>query len=293
MDVDAQTVALIESNFDSEWTDAGGATHAPARSKERKRIVSLVPSLTETLCALGARERLVGCTAFCVHPDGLLKDPAVTKIGGTKTILREKLLALNPDLILTNLEENRREDIDFLKSRVECYIDNTRTLEAGLGSILNLGALTGLRQTAESFHAKGLETIQSIEARVQTLLKAGRQRPALFYAIWREPWMSINQDTFIHQMLTRCGARNVFANWSERYPTISFNDIVNAAPEIMWLSSEPYAFKDKHRAEWLSVPGLPAAQNGRVECVEGEWVCWFGVRQIEGMKYTFRSIWKT
>jgi len=292
VDVDAQTVALTDSIFDSDWTDAGGVTHATAQSKPRKRIVSLVPSLTETLCAVGGRESLVGCTAFCVHPDGLLKDSPVVKIGGTKTILREKLLALNPDLILLNLEENRREDIEFLKSRVECYIDYSRTLEAGLDSILNLGALLGVREPALSLYAKGNETLQSVESRVQANLKAGRPKPSLFYAIWREPWMSINCDTFIHQMLTRCGARNVFGNWTDRYPTVSFNDILKAAPEIMWLASEPYAFKEKHRAEWLNLPGLPAAQTGRVEVVDGELVCWFGVRQIEGMEYTFRSIWK-
>jgi len=285
-------VALIDSYFEADWNDAGRVRHAPSRVIERRRIVSLVPSLTETLCAVGGQSRLVGCTAFCVHPNGLLKDPAVTVVGGTKTVLREKILALKPDLILMNLEENTQEDIDFFQSRVECYVDGTRTLEEGLDTILKLGALLGVREPAKALYNQGMEGIKSIEARVALLVKSGRPRPAIFYAIWRDPWMSINCDTFIHEMLTRSGARNVFANWSERYPVVSFNDILSAAPDIMWLASEPYGFQEKHRAEWLNLPGLPAAQTGRVECIDGEQVCWFGVRQIAGLEYTFRSLWK-
>ncbi len=290
--MDAQTVALINSDFETEWADAGGVKHAPAHATERRRIVSLVPSLTETLCSIGGQNRLVGCTAFCVHPQGLLKNPAVTVVGGTKTVLCEKVLALKPDLILMNLEENKKDDIEFFRSRVECYMDWTRTLETGLESIVKLGALIGAREPATNLYKQGIDGIKTIEARVSALLKSGRPRPALFYAIWREPWMSINGDTFIHEMLTRSGARNVFANWTERYPTVSFNDILSAAPDIMWLPSEPYSFQEKHRAEWLNLPGLPAAQTGRVECVDGEQVCWFGVRQIAGLEYTFRSLWK-
>jgi ABC-type Fe3+-hydroxamate transport system substrate-binding protein len=259
---------------------------------QRQRIVSLVPSLTETLCSIGGRERLVGCTAFCVHPDGLLKDSRICKVGGTKTVLRDKLLALNPDLILMNLEENTLEDIAFFRDRVECYIDGTKTLEDGLQSIVHLGALIGAAAKAQELYAQGCEALAKVSDSQDRAQKEGRSAPTVFYAIWREPWMTINRDTFIRDMLTRCGARNVFDDHAKRYPEVSWDDIHAAQPDIVWLSSEPYRFKEKHLAEWSNPESAGKAQIKRVELVDGEQVCWFGVRQIAGMEYTFDRLWK-
>jgi iron complex transport system substrate-binding protein len=277
--------------FAQPFTDAGGETHAP--QKPRQRIISLVPSLTETLCALGGRERLVGCTAFCVHPEGLLKDANVIKVGGTKTVLREKLLALKPDLLLMNMEENTLEDIAYFRERVECYLDGTKTLEDGLESILNVGALIGAETTARDFYQRGQATLAKIDAARAERIKQGGGAPRVFYAIWREPWMTINRDTFIHAMLERCGAQNIFAAHAKRYPEVSLQEILDAKPEIVWLPGEPYRFKEKHRAEWSNLPVTARAPIQRVELVDGEFVCWFGVRQIAGMEYTFRQLWKS
>jgi ABC-type Fe3+-hydroxamate transport system substrate-binding protein len=275
------------------WTDAGGVQHDPARAMRRQRIVSLVPSLTETLCVLGGQSRLAGCTAFCVHPSGLLKDANIRKVGGTKTVLRDKVLDLKPDLILMNLEENTLEDIAFFRDRVECYIDGTKTLEDGLQSIIHLGALIGEHAKAMELHAQGSEVMAKVSGARTEALKEGRSAPTVFYAIWREPWMSVNRDTFIHDMLTRCGARNVFADREKRYPEVSWEEILAANPDVVWLSSEPYRFKEKHLAEWSNPGPAEKARNQRVELVDGEQVCWFGVRQIAGMEYTFDRLWKT
>jgi len=278
-------------NISNPFTDAGGVRHDPANATTHQRIVSLVPSLTETLCAVGGQSRLVGCTAFCIHPPGLLKNSPVLKVGGTKTVLREKLLALNPDLLLVNLEENTLEDIDFFKSRVECYINGVKTVQHGIATIRELGALVGTGDVAEKWALAAEGEIHTIKARVSEKINAGATRPRLFYAIWREPWMTINADTFIHDLLKECGAENVFASKSARYPAVTAEELIAAAPDIAWLPSEPFIFKQKHVEEFQKLYAVPASQTGRVELVNGDNVCWFGVRQIAGLPYTFARLW--
>jgi iron complex transport system substrate-binding protein len=261
-------------------------------SAKHLRIVSLVPSLTETLCALGGRAKLIGCTAFCIRPKGLLKDPGISVVGGTKTLVKDRILSLKPDLLLMNLEENNLEDIEYFKSRVECFINGTRTLEDGLRSILEVGALIGAGAQADDLYQQGQRELQAIRARVAEREAAGAARPKMFYAIWREPWMTINADTFIHDHLQALGAENVFASEkSSRYPEVTLERIRAAAPEIVWLPSEPFVFKEKHKLDFVNLPDLPATQNGRVELVDGDAACWFGVRQIEGMRSTYRQLW--
>ncbi|HYG75320.1 MAG TPA: helical backbone metal receptor [Planctomycetota bacterium] len=272
------------------WTDAGGMRHDPQEAPKRQRVVSLVPSLTETLCAVGGQPRLVGCTAFCIHPPGLLKNPAITVVGGTKTVLRDKLLALKPDLLLLNLEENTLEDIDYFKSRVECYVNGVKTVQHGINTIRELGSLIGTDSFAEPLARRAEETLAAVRAQVAALNTAP---PKLFYAIWREPWMTINADTFIHDHLKICGAQPLFGEKASRYPEVTLEELEAAAPEIVWLPSEPYVFKQKHVEEIRKLSSLPASQNGRIELVNGDNVCWFGVRQIEGLAYTFASLWKT
>jgi iron complex transport system substrate-binding protein len=277
--------------YRESFTDAGGVLHDCRDGNRRRRVVSLVPSLTETFCAVGGKDRLVGCTAFCIYPKGLLKDPAIVKIGGTKTVLREKLLALNPDLILCNLEENTLEDIDFFKSRVECYINGVKTVEDGIESIREVAALIGTHEKFETLATEIEAKLTEIKRESAERLKS-RPRPRLLYLIWREPWMAVNGDTFISHHLSTCGAEDVFQKRTERYPVVTVDEIREATPEIVWLPSEPYIFKEKHVEEIRKLGVLPATPNTRVELVDGEAVCWFGVRQLMGLPYTFAKLWQ-
>jgi len=268
------------------WRDAGGVEHDRREAERHRRIVSLVPSLTETICAVGGRSRLVGCTAFCTRPPDLLKAADVVTLGGTKTVMRERLLALNPNLVLLNLEENRLEDIEFFKSRVECYINGVKTVEDGIATIRELGAL--ISDCSAGFQP-AVVLAQEATAVLQRIKQeaAGRQSPRkIFYAIWREPWMSVNRDTFIHSQLSLCGAQNVFADAPQRYPEVTLGQIRAEAPDMIWLPSEPYRFKQKHVDELRR----ELAFTGRIELVDGDNVCWFGARQIEGMAYTRRML---
>ena len=276
---------------DQVWKDAGGVVHSPDSVRPNRRVVSLVPSLSETFCAIGGREELVGCTAFCIEPKDLLKDARIVKVGGTKTVLREKVMALNPDLILTNLEENQLDDIDWFKTRLETYCNGVKTLQDGIASIRELGALIGRNEHAEKL-AREADT-ELAQLRAEASKQLATQKPLrILYAIWRDPWMTINHDTFIHDHLVACGGENVFgADESSRYPQVTLDAIRAAKPDVIWLPSEPYRFKEKHLADFAELTDVPAVRNGRVELVNGDNVCWFGVRQIEGMKYTVGRMW--
>jgi ABC-type Fe3+-hydroxamate transport system substrate-binding protein len=277
---------------DCAWTDAGGVSHHPSGSAKHRRIISLVPSLTETLCAVGGRSKLVGITAFCIFPQGLLKDPAITIVGGTKTVKRDALLGLKPDLLLLNMEENTLEDIDWFKSRVECYCNGVKTVADGIATIDEVASLIGTQEQAAPLIKPASEFKAAVEARVKARLDRGERRPRIFYPIWREPWMTINHDTFIDDHLRTVGGENVFSrDESSRYPTVTMEQIIAARPDVVWLPSEPYVFKEKHKAEFENLLKGPDAQKPRVELVNGDNVCWFGVRQLEGLEYTYGALW--
>jgi ABC-type Fe3+-hydroxamate transport system substrate-binding protein len=278
--------------YQQTWADAGGVAHDGRDAHRHQRIVSLVPSLTETLCAVGAKEKLAGCTAFCIKPGGLLKDPAITLVGGTKTVKRERLLALRPDLLLLNLEENTLEDIDYFKSRVECYVNGVKTVAQGIETLREVGALAGSLELGDSLARKAEDVLIQVTQRVVERTASGGRPPGVFYPIWREPWMTINGDTFIDSHIKTCGGTNVFAHLSARYPAVSPDEIRAAEPEIVWLPSEPYIFKQKHVEEIQNLLGGAESQNRRVELVDGDNICWFGARQAEGLAYTFRQLWK-
>jgi ABC-type Fe3+-hydroxamate transport system substrate-binding protein len=279
-------------DYNSAWTDAGGVVHNPGDAGKYQRIVSLVPSLTETLCAVSGQARLAGCTAFCIKPAGLLKDPNITIVGGTKTVKREKLLSLNPDLILLNLEENTLEDIDYFKSRVECYVNGVKTVAQGIETLREIGALCGVLEVGDALAQQAEKTLEEINALVAERKARGGQAPKVFYPIWREPWMTVNADTFIDNHIQICGGTTAFAAMSARYPAVSAEQIRAAEPDVVWLPSEPYIFKAKHVEEIRNLLGGARSQKTRIELVDGDNICWFGARQSEGLAYTFQQLWK-
>lgn len=277
------------TRYNGTWTDAGGVSHDPSRAGQRRRIVSLVPSLTETLCAVGGRERLAGITAYCIRPADLLKDASIAKVGGTKKFSREKLLALQPDLVLVNLEENELEDIDFLKSRVECYVNGVKTVREGIETLREVGSLIGRFDTGDRLARAAERVLAEIEALVKVCTNSGQKPLRVFYPIWRDPWMTVAPDTFIADHLRTLGAEAVPACAQKtRYPQVSLPDAAAAKPDIVWLPNEPYHFKEKDADEVRATKGL---EHARVQLVDGDNVCWFGARQTEGLEYAYRTLW--
>jgi len=239
-----------------------------------RRIVSLVPSTTETVCVLGAGDRLVGCTRYCEEPAAELV--GVPRIGGTKNPKLEAIAALRPDLVLVNGEENRREDIDWLEGRFTVLELTPRTvIEAG-HAVRRLGTFLG---EEEGTHAI-LLAIEAQLARAEVELLSA-QRLRVVYPIWRKPWMGVGEGTYIHDVLTCAGAENATAQLGGRYPELREEALVELAPDLVLLPSEPWEFDAAQRDE-LVANGL-FGRGVPVELVDGRDFCWHGARTPEGL----------
>lgn len=195
-----------------------------------QRIVSLVPSTTESVCAFGAQDRLVGCTRYCTHPEGGLG--GVVRVGGTKNPDRERLLALAPDLVLGNAEENRPEDLEWLQQRVPVLVQTPRRIGEAVRGLAELAAAL---RTGEACAAAVARQVDAALCGVQR----GRIGPRVYYAIWRKPWMSVSADTFVHDVLAQAGATNVCAEDPARYPKVAPAIAVAREVECVLLASEP------------------------------------------------------
>jgi ABC-type Fe3+-hydroxamate transport system substrate-binding protein len=230
-------------------------------AKAPQRIISLVPSQTELLFDLGLADKIVGVTKFCVHPTNLVKEKV--KIGGTKNFNLETIRDLKPDLIIGNKEENYLEGIQVLEQDYPVWMSDIFTLHDALNMISNIGQLT------ETSEAAG-KIVQNISSGFASL-EATDPMPAAYF-IWKNPYMSVGQHTFIHRMLAVAGFYNVFRSLN-RYPIITPDDLITAAPKVIFLSSEPYPFKEKHIREIQEI--LPDAL---VRLVDGELFSWYGSR---------------
>ena len=242
-----------------------------------RRIVSLVPSTTELLCALGLAEALVGVTVYCVEPREVVRTK--TRVGGEKDPDLETIRALKPDLVVANIEENRREDVEALRAAgVEVFITYPRSVTESLAMIRELGTVTGATTAARRL----LDELEPLHAAVRGRL-AGRRGTPCFYPIWRNPWMTIGQDTYIHDLLATCGGVNVFADRS-RYPTISLDDVAGRSPEVVLLPDEPFRFRRAHLRDFEPYAGMPAVRDGRVLLVDGKRFSWHGPRLAEALR---------
>ncbi len=238
----------------------------PAKTQ---RIISLVPSITELLIDLGLSGRLVGRTRFCIHPKGEIE--SIESIGGTKTVSLEKVKALRPDFIVANKEENEREQVEALARDYPVYISDVDDLPSGLEMIRDLGEITGQK-------VKGEEIASQLESSFLAL-RADGDKKRVAYLIWRKPYMTVGGDTFIHNLLDRAGYENVFAD-HKRYPQVRLEDIREADPDLVFLSSEPYRFTEKHYSEFEK-----AIPNALPLIVDGELFSWYGSRLLHSAEY--------
>jgi ABC-type Fe3+-hydroxamate transport system substrate-binding protein len=240
---------------------------------EVRRVVSLVPSMTETVCLLGAQQRLVAVTRFCTEPEGALRD--VPRVGGTKNPKLEKIALLQPDLVLVNGEENRAEDIAWLRARVPVLQHEPRSVTEAASAIRDVARALGLAQEAVPWLVR-IEA-QVTRARVEQL-SLGEVR--VFYAIWKKPWMGVNRDTYIHDVLSRAGAVNVCAEEGARYPEVKPEELRERGVQLVLLSSEPFPFTEADRVE---VETAKAFGTAPVLLCDGRDFCWHGVRTADGL----------
>lgn len=230
-------------------------------------IVSLVPSITELLIDLGLRQELVGCTKFCVHPAGLKNE--ITVIGGTKTVHIERILALKPDLVIANKEENDRETIVKLQKETNVWVSQIKTLNDAHQMITAIGEMTNTQDRANQIREEQLAMIKSI----------GKSHGRVAYLIWRDPWMTVGGDTYISDMLEHVGYTNAFKHLT-RYPSVDIERLRAADLDMIFLSSEPFPFSEQHRINLQK--DLP---DTLVRLVDGEFFSWYGTRILHKPNY--------
>ena len=245
--------------------DAASLGYAP------KRIVSLVPSQTELLFHLGLEAETIGITKFCIHPNDWFSTKQ--RIGGTKTVDINKVKALQPDLVIANKEENVQEQVEQLAEAFPVWLTNVNNLPEAVQMIHDIGQLTGKQEAALQIKQHITSSFGQLQPIATTMQTA--------YLIWREPYMTVGGDTFIHDMLRQCGFSNIYAA-ALRYPQINIPELQQANCDLLLLSSEPYPFKQKHIDELQQQ--LPST---KIILVDGEMFSWYGSRlQLSAAYFT-------
>ncbi len=229
-----------------------------------KRIVSVVPSQTELLHYLGLDMEVIATTKFCVHPQSWFRNK--TRIGGTKSLNIEKIASLGPDLIIANKEENEQSQIEELEKIAPVWISDIHNLQDALQMIEGVGEVINKKANAIKLSNEIKTLFDKFKLSVNST-----QPKSVLYLIWNAPYMAAGSDTFISDMLSLCGLKNCVQ--ALRYPSLVIEDIRDLNPEIIFLSSEPFPFKQKHIDELQKE--LPAT---KIEMVNGEMFSWYGNR---------------
>jgi len=250
--------------------DWAGVEHDRVRG--RPRIASLVPSLTETLFALGVGDDVVARTGFCIHPRERVR--SVAKIGGTKGPDLRKLETLAPTHLVVNVDENRREDVDAARAFVDHVIvthpvapaDNARLVTL-LGAIFDRDA-------------KAAELAAAIDGAFESLAAdvAAFPRERVLYLIWRKPWMTVARDTYVSRTLALAGLDTVEIASTDRYPRLTDDDPAWRLADRVMLSTEPYAFRERDARALRERLARP------VDLIDGEWTSWYGSRAAIGAR---------
>jgi ABC-type hemin transport system substrate-binding protein len=281
----AESLAALRSHPRVAWHRAD----LPERSFGR--IVSLVPSLSEALVLLGLGDRLVAVTEYCVLPAGAFD--GLPRVGGTKDTDVAGILAVRPDLVIANQEENTARVVRQLTAQgVDVWVTYPRTVREGAELLRDLATLGASAESEARVVAPVLAAVGDAEARRIRARAAGARPPRVFCAIWRDPWMSVAADTYIHDLIELCGGANVFAEplsdarsgrAERRYPIVDLQAIERAAPDVMLLPSEPYAFADADR-QALRRLDCPASVHARIHLIDGTLVSWYGPRISEAIR---------
>lgn len=271
-----------------------------------QRVISLVPSLTESLFDLGLGEKVVGITDYCIHPAEIPAD--MPRVGGTKNPRLEEILALEPDLVLANREENTKGVVEQLEAAgVSVWVTHPKTVRQATDI---LWILAGLFKNQSA-----VVRLEALETSLDWARSAAKESKPLRYfcPIWYDQiqsdlpwWMTFNQHTYCHDLLELCGGENIFAKRERRYPLVAdlgikaakdagerdtryprvrLEEIIAAGPEIVLLPSEPYVFDELHRQTLIKIlSGTPAIDPNRIYLVDGSLITWHGTRLARAIR---------
>ncbi|ETW98336.1 MAG: hypothetical protein ETSY1_19130 [Candidatus Entotheonella factor] len=285
---------------DRTFTDTMGRTVTLSRVPQR--IVSLVPSITEVLFAFGYGGQVVGITDYCTEPAAdVVHKP---RIGGTKNPDVPAILDLQPQLVLAVAEENRRHDVEQLETAgVPVYVFEPATVRAGIDLLWRMAELLDCRDAV----GPSIEAIEAVYADIRA--RAASHPPVrVFCPIWKDPYMTIGEGTYVNDMLRVCGGENIFAERQRRfplaadlglapertgdrddgrdrrYPRVTLAEMAALRPEVILLPDEPYVFSRADLDDFRPFTEVPAVRHGRMHLMDGKIVSWYGPRIGESLR---------
>jgi ABC-type Fe3+-hydroxamate transport system substrate-binding protein len=263
-----------------------------------KRVVSLVPSMTESLYAFGLDGYVVGISDYCLP--GTPESEARPRVGGTKTPDVDKIRDLGPDLVIANREENSREAVEMiLEERIPVWLTFPTTVVDAVSDLWTIARLFGREQELSP-------RLQLLEKTLDwtSLVNDQQRRPRFFCPIWKgenpDWWMTFNRQTYAHDLLTCCGGENIFSDRvrrfplmadlgqgpaieaperDARYPCVPPFEVAAAKPEIILLPSEPFNFTQRDVAHMEDVlADTPAVAAKRIHLLDGRLITWHGIQ---------------
>ncbi|NMH27818.1 ABC transporter substrate-binding protein [Flavobacterium silvaticum] len=257
------------------FTDQLGTLHSFEQNP--KRIVSLVPSQTELLYDLGLEENIVGITKFCVHPYHFKSTKKI--IGGTKKVHIEKIRLLEPDIIIANKEENTEEIVNSLSEICPVWVTDVRDIAMNSQMISDFGELFNCRTESKKILDKLTFTLADFNR-----FMTGKPWRKSAYFIWKDPYMAAGGDNFINEMMRLNHFTNIYEDRG-RYPEVIVPKLrIQGDPELIFLSSEPYPFKDEDAFEIGR-----STHHAKTIFVDGEMFSWYGSRLLKALPY-FRQL---
>jgi ABC-type Fe3+-hydroxamate transport system substrate-binding protein len=269
-------------------------------------VVSLVPSDSYSLAALGALDRVVGRTDYCVEPVEL---SSVATVGGTKNVDVERVIALRPDVVFANQEENTRADLVRLVGEgIKVLVAFPKTVAQGVAHLARMAVVLGIQAEAREVIAEAYRALKLADD------SRGDAPPVrVFVPIWMNPLMTVHADTFISDVVELCGGHNVFADRARRYPLaadvagaeplppervgerdtryprVTVDEIEARQPQVILLPDEPHAFTEQD-ADVFRALDIPAARSGRIVFCDGKDLMWPGARSVERLDRVRRLI---
>jgi iron complex transport system substrate-binding protein len=249
-----------------------------------KRIISLAPGITETLYALGLDREIAGVTTFCTYPEAARLKP---RIGGFTNISVEKILALNPDLVVGTADGNRQETVDKLESLgIPVYVTNPKTLAEILAVVLQVGMITGKEKVARKLTADLQNKVKHL-----TALVIAQKKYRVFFQVGGEPLITVGRDTLHNQLINLAGGVNIAGGEKTLYPRYSVEEVVAQQPEVILFSSMKYA-EDVTRvwSQWRKWPNIPAVRDNRLHIIDTDLIDRASPRIVDGLEAMVKAI---
>ncbi|MBK8134659.1 MAG: ABC transporter substrate-binding protein [Chloroflexi bacterium] len=237
-------------------------------------VVSLVPSVTESLFDLGLGAHVLGVTDYCTRPAEKVR--YLPHVGGTKNPDIAKIVELAPNLVIANHEENRRRDVEALQAAgIPVWVTYPRTVSDTFNLLWQI--MSVFEAPDQSARVRHIEQMYDWVWGATLAKQDLGALPTVFAPIWFDPLMTFSPDTYMHDLLYVCGARGIFSDQADRYPRVTLEQVEAAKPDIVLLPSEPYEFTESH-AEQFAQLDIPAAHHSRIHFVDGALLTWHGTR---------------